>query len=80
MVVLMGSKRLVGAALARRRKTLENHLQLIYPNLKDHLRLLYLSGSRRAETLSVVEFARLAKSLGSLAGGPKGRRGTKWRR
>jgi 16S rRNA A1518/A1519 N6-dimethyltransferase RsmA/KsgA/DIM1 with predicted DNA glycosylase/AP lyase activity len=63
MVVLRGSERLVEAAPAPRRKTLENSLQLIYPNLKDHLRLLNLSGSRRAETLSVVEFARLAKSL-----------------
>ena len=58
-------ERLVGAAFAKRRKTLENNLQLIYPNLKDHLRLLNLTGSRRAETLSVVEFARLAKSLGA---------------
>ena len=56
---------LVGAAFARRRKTLENNLRLIYPKLKDHLRLLNLTGSRRAETLSVVEFARLAKSLGA---------------
>ena len=63
MVVLRGSERPSGAALAQRRKTLEINLQLIYPNLKDHLRLLNLSGSRRAETLSVVEFARLAKSL-----------------
>jgi 16S rRNA A1518/A1519 N6-dimethyltransferase RsmA/KsgA/DIM1 with predicted DNA glycosylase/AP lyase activity len=58
-------ERLVGAAFSKRRKTLENNLQLIYPNLKDHLRLLNLTGSRRAETLSVVEFARLAKSLGA---------------
>jgi 16S rRNA (adenine1518-N6/adenine1519-N6)-dimethyltransferase len=58
-------ERVVGAAFAQRRKTLENNLQLIYPNLKDHLRLLNLTGSRRAETLSVVEFARLAKSLGA---------------
>jgi 16S rRNA (adenine1518-N6/adenine1519-N6)-dimethyltransferase len=58
-------ERLVGAAFGKRRKTLENNLQLIYPNLKDHLRLLNLTGSRRAETLSVVEFARLAKSLGA---------------
>ena len=58
-----GFERLLGAAFAQRRKTLENNLRLIYPNLKDHLRLLNLSGSRRAETLSVVEFAHLAKSL-----------------
>jgi 16S rRNA (adenine1518-N6/adenine1519-N6)-dimethyltransferase len=58
-------ERLVGAAFGKRRKTLENNLQLIYPNFKDHLRLLNLTGSRRAETLSVVEFAHLAKSLGA---------------
>jgi 16S rRNA (adenine1518-N6/adenine1519-N6)-dimethyltransferase len=58
-----GFERLVSAAFAMRRKTLENNLQLIYPNLKDHLRLLNLSGSRRAETLSIVEFAYLARSL-----------------
>jgi 16S rRNA (adenine1518-N6/adenine1519-N6)-dimethyltransferase len=58
-----GFERLISAAFAMRRKTLENNLQLIYPNLKDHLRLLNLSGSRRAETLSIVEFAYLARSL-----------------
>jgi 16S rRNA (adenine1518-N6/adenine1519-N6)-dimethyltransferase len=56
-------EKLVSAAFGKRRKTLENNLQLIYPNLKDHLRLLNLSGSRRAETLSIVEFAHLARSL-----------------
>jgi hypothetical protein len=30
------------------------------------LRLLNIDGSRRAETLSVVEFGRLANALGSL--------------
>jgi 16S rRNA (adenine1518-N6/adenine1519-N6)-dimethyltransferase len=55
---------LVYRALARRRKTLENNLQDSYPNLKDHLRLLNIEGSRRAETLSVVEFGRLANALG----------------
>ena len=57
-------EKVVNAAFAKRRKTLENNLQLIYPNLKDHLRLLNLTGSRRAETLSVVEFAHLARALG----------------
>jgi len=56
-------EKLVSAAFGKRRKTLENNLQVIYPNLKDHLRLLNLSGSRRAETLSIVEFAHLARSL-----------------
>jgi 16S rRNA (adenine1518-N6/adenine1519-N6)-dimethyltransferase len=56
-------EKVVTAAFSKRRKTLENNLRLIYPNLKDHLRLLNLTGSRRAETLSVVEFAHLARSL-----------------
>jgi 16S rRNA (adenine1518-N6/adenine1519-N6)-dimethyltransferase len=56
-------ERVVTAAFAQRRKTLENNLRVIYPNLKDHLRLLNLSGSRRSETLSIVEFADLARAL-----------------
>jgi 16S rRNA (adenine1518-N6/adenine1519-N6)-dimethyltransferase len=56
-------ERLVMAAFARRRRTLENNLQDSYPNLKENLRLLNIEGSRRAETLSVVEFARLAQAL-----------------
>ena len=51
------SRRLVQRAFAHRRRTLENNLQDSYPNLKEHLRLLNIEGSRRAETLSVVEFA-----------------------
>jgi len=56
-------ERLVKKAFTHRRKTLENNLQDSYPNLKEHLRLLNIVGSRRAETLSVVEFAQLAASL-----------------
>ena len=56
-------ERVVGAAFAHRRKTLENCLRDSYPNLKEHLRFLNIEGSRRAETLSVVEFARLATGL-----------------
>jgi 16S rRNA (adenine1518-N6/adenine1519-N6)-dimethyltransferase len=56
-------ERLLQQAFARRRKTLENNLQDSYPNLKEHLKLLNIEGSRRAETLSVVEFARLAEAL-----------------
>jgi 16S rRNA (adenine1518-N6/adenine1519-N6)-dimethyltransferase len=56
-------ERLVVAAFARRRRTLENNLRDSYPNLKENLRLLNIEGSRRAETLSVVEFARLAQAL-----------------
>jgi 16S rRNA (adenine1518-N6/adenine1519-N6)-dimethyltransferase len=54
---------LLHAAFARRRRTLENNLRDSYPNLKQYLRLLNIAGSRRAETLSVVEFARLAEAL-----------------
>lgn len=54
---------LVLRAFARRRRTLENNLQDSYLDLKQHLRLLDIAGSRRAETLSVVEFARLATAL-----------------
>jgi 16S rRNA (adenine1518-N6/adenine1519-N6)-dimethyltransferase len=54
---------LVQRAFAHRRKTLENNLEDSYPNLKQHLRLLNIEGSRRPETLSVVEFAALARAL-----------------
>ena len=56
-------ERLVQTAFTRRRRTLENNLQDSYPNLKEHLRLLKIEGRRRAETLSVVEFAQLAEAL-----------------
>lgn len=56
--------RLVETAFTRRRRTLENNLRVSYPNLKEYLSLLKIEGSRRAETLSVVEFGRLANALG----------------
>lgn len=56
-------EKLVQTAFSRRRRTLENNLQDSYPNLKQYLRLLNIAGSRRAETLSVVEFGRLAEAL-----------------
>jgi 16S rRNA (adenine1518-N6/adenine1519-N6)-dimethyltransferase len=56
-------ERLVQKAFGRRRRTLENNLQDSYANLKENLRLLNITGSRRAETLSVVEFARLSAAL-----------------
>ena len=56
-------ERLVYTAFGRRRRTLENNLRDSYPNLKEYLRLLNIEGSRRAETLSVVEFARLSRAL-----------------
>jgi 16S rRNA (adenine1518-N6/adenine1519-N6)-dimethyltransferase len=60
---LVAFERLLQQAFARRRRTLENNLQDSYANLKEHLRLVHIEGSRRAETLSVVEFARLARAL-----------------
>lgn len=60
---LPGFESFLKAAFARRRRTLENNLRDSYANLKDHLRLLNLEGSRRAETLSVVEFAALWRVL-----------------
>lgn len=60
---LAGFERLVRRAFAHRRKTLENNLLDSYPQLKENLRLLNIGGSRRAETLSVGEFARLASVL-----------------
>ena len=56
-------ERLVKAAFAQRRKTLENNLRDSYANLKENLRLLNIEGSRRAETLSVGDFARLSGAL-----------------
>ena len=54
---------LLKQAFARRRRTLENNLQDSYANLKENLRLLNIAGSRRPETLSVVEFAKLSATL-----------------
>jgi 16S rRNA (adenine1518-N6/adenine1519-N6)-dimethyltransferase len=54
---------LLKQAFARRRRTLENNLQDSYPKLKQYLRFLNLEGSRRAETLSVVEFVALWRVL-----------------
>jgi 16S rRNA (adenine1518-N6/adenine1519-N6)-dimethyltransferase len=54
---------LVVRAFGRRRRTLENNLEDSYPNLKEHLKLLHIAGIRRAETLSVVEFAALSRAL-----------------
>jgi 16S rRNA (adenine1518-N6/adenine1519-N6)-dimethyltransferase len=56
-------QRLLETAFTRRRRTLENNLQDSYLNLKEHLRLLNIEGSRRAETLSVEEFAALSRVL-----------------
>jgi 16S rRNA (adenine1518-N6/adenine1519-N6)-dimethyltransferase len=61
-------ERFVQKAFARRRRTLENNLQDSYANLKEYLRFLNLEGSRRAETLSVVELAQLWTALSGRQG------------
>ena len=58
-------ERFVQRAFARRRRTLENNLEDSYPRLKEYFRSLNVEGSRRAETLSVVEFAGLWRALSS---------------
>ncbi|HXK09978.1 MAG TPA: 16S rRNA (adenine(1518)-N(6)/adenine(1519)-N(6))-dimethyltransferase RsmA [Vicinamibacteria bacterium] len=50
-------------AFARRRRTLENNLSDSYPYLKEYFRSLNVEGSRRAETLSVVELAAIWNAL-----------------
>jgi 16S rRNA (adenine1518-N6/adenine1519-N6)-dimethyltransferase len=55
---------LLKAAFARRRRTLENNLRLVEPEAAARLRALGIEGSRRAETLTVEEFAAIAAALG----------------
>jgi len=62
-VELEAFERFVQKAFTRRRRTLENNLQDSYPRLKEYFRSLNVEGSRRAETLSVVEFAGLWRAL-----------------
>jgi 16S rRNA (adenine1518-N6/adenine1519-N6)-dimethyltransferase len=64
-------ERFVQKAFTRRRRTLENNLEDSYPNLKEYLRFLNLEGSRRPETLSVVELARLWAAIRGDPGGAK---------
>jgi 16S rRNA (adenine1518-N6/adenine1519-N6)-dimethyltransferase len=58
-------------AFARRRRTLENNLEDSYANLKEYLRFLNVEGSRRAETLSVVELAALWETLRRVPAGAR---------
>jgi len=58
-----GFERFLQTAFARRRRTLENNLKDSYPHLKEYFRSLDIQGSRRAETLSVVEFAGIWKAV-----------------
>ncbi|MBK5254749.1 MAG: ribosomal RNA small subunit methyltransferase A [Vicinamibacteria bacterium] len=54
---------LVRLSFAQRRRTIENNLRLRYPDLKHYFKLVGISEVRRAETLTVAEFARLAEVL-----------------
>lgn len=54
---------LVRLSFTQRRRTIENNLRLRYPDLKHYFRLAGISEVRRAETLTVAEFARLAEVL-----------------
>ena len=53
----------VRLSFTRRRRTIENNLRLRYPDLKHYFKLVGISEVRRAETLTVAEFARLAEVL-----------------
>lgn len=64
-------ERFLQKAFAHRRRTLENNLKDSYPNLKEHFRSLNVEGSRRPETLSVVEFAAIWKAVRSDPAGAK---------
>lgn len=54
---------LVRLSFTQRRRTIENNLRLRYPDLKHYFKLAGISEVRRAETLTVAEFARLAEVL-----------------
>jgi 16S rRNA (adenine1518-N6/adenine1519-N6)-dimethyltransferase len=58
-----GFERFLQQAFARRRRTLENNLKDSYPHLKEYFRSLNVEGSRRAETLSVGEFAAIWEAV-----------------
>lgn len=54
---------LVRLAFTRRRRTVANNLRLSYPDFKQYLKSAGIAEVRRAETLTVAEFARLAEVL-----------------
>jgi len=54
---------LVRLSFTQRRRTIENNLRLRYPDLKHYFKLAGISEVRRAETLTVAEFTRLAEVL-----------------
>ncbi|MBF0424036.1 MAG: hypothetical protein HQL73_13710, partial [Magnetococcales bacterium] len=56
-------RQVIRAAFNQRRKTLANALKSLHPRPKSWLTAAGIDSSRRGETLSVVEFARLADEL-----------------
>ncbi|HEX8948385.1 MAG TPA: 16S rRNA (adenine(1518)-N(6)/adenine(1519)-N(6))-dimethyltransferase RsmA [Dissulfurispiraceae bacterium] len=54
--------RIVRTAFAQRRKTLANALKALAPDSRERLERAGIEPSRRAETLSIEEFARLANA------------------
>ncbi len=58
---------LVRLSFTQRRRTIENNLRLRYPDLKHYFKLVGISEVRRAETLTVSEFVRLAEVLPTAA-------------
>ncbi len=54
---------LVRLSFTQRRRTIENNLRLRYPDLKHYFKSVGISEVRRAETLTVSEFAQLADVL-----------------
>jgi 16S rRNA (adenine1518-N6/adenine1519-N6)-dimethyltransferase len=56
--------KIVRAAFSQRRKVLSNSLRPIFPDIKDILQGLGIDSLRRAETLSLEEFAALSRTIG----------------
>ncbi len=57
-------RRLVSASFAQKRKTIFNNLRNIYPNAEPLLSFADIDPKRRAETLTLLEWASLANAIG----------------
>ena len=55
--------RVIRTAFSQRRKTLANSLKPVSPDIKEILPLAGIEPNRRAETLSIEEFAKLSDTL-----------------
>lgn len=62
--------RVVRTAFGQRRKTLENSLRPLAPDIGDKLRSLNIDPKRRPETMSIEEFAAVAAEIGKAMPGP----------